>query len=67
MDWKFKKDVPQQGSSDGFWYDITDGGRIDPAEVLDSEEQIKKVKEALELLQDFEKALEHEGITDEEI
>lgn len=65
MEWKFKKDVPKQGSSDGFWYDIAEGGYIKPGEVLDDEEQLKKVNEAVELLRSFERALEAEGITEE--
>ena len=29
MEWKFKEDAERQGSSDGFWYDLVDGGYID--------------------------------------
>lgn len=65
MDWVFKKDVPEQGSSDGFWYDITIGGYINPEEILDDEKQVQQVKEAIALLQDFERALENNGFTGE--
>ena len=57
MEWKFKKDIEPQGSSDGFWYDITDGGYIRPEEILDDEEQVEKVNAAVDLLIDFEEAL----------
>ena len=43
-------DFSQFGGSDGFWYDITDGGYFKPEEALSDKEQIKKVNEAVELL-----------------
>lgn len=65
MNWKFKKDVPPQGSSDGFWYDITDGGYIKPEEILDDQVQLDTVNEAIKVLKSFEMALEAEGITED--
>lgn len=58
MDWKFKKDVEPQGSSDGFWYDITWGGYIKPEELLEDPAQLKQLQEAIKLVKGFEKALE---------
>ncbi len=42
------------GGSDGLWYDITDGGYCNPDEILTDAEQLKKVKDAVEILRDFE-------------
>ena len=58
IDWKFKENAELQGSADGFWYDITDGGYIEPDLLLDNKWQIAKVKEAVEILKDFEQAMD---------
>ncbi len=58
MDWKFKEELEPQGSSDGFWYDITVGGYIKPEELLEDEDQLKKLNEAIEIVRSFERALE---------
>lgn len=58
MDWQFKQDAPMQGSSNDFWYDMTDGGYIKPELVLADAEQLRLVSEAVALLKDFERALE---------
>lgn len=42
------------GCSDGFWYAIGDGGYFNPNDALEDAEQIKKVMEALNILQDLE-------------
>jgi len=55
--WKFKKYVEPQGSNNGFWYDISDGGYIRPDELLDDPKQNKKVAEAIDLLISFKEAL----------
>ena len=36
INWKFKENAELQGSTDGFWYDITDGGYIEPELLLDN-------------------------------
>jgi len=65
MDWKFKKDIPPQGSSDGFWYDITDGGYIRPKEILGDEEQLKILNEALRIVSNFEWTIKSKGILEQ--
>ena len=65
MDWKFKKNAKAQGSSDGFWYDITLGGYINLEEVLSDKEQINKLNKALEIVKSFEEALENNGLIEE--
>jgi hypothetical protein len=65
MDWKFKEDAEPQGSSDGFWYDITSGGYIKPEAVLADSEQLAQLKAALELVCSFETALEDNELLNE--
>lgn len=61
MEWKFKKDAEPQGSSDGFWYDLTQGGYIKLSDVLEDPEQIEKVQAAVALLSSLERSMkEHE-------
>lgn len=64
-DWDFSKDAKPQGSSDGFWYDLTDGGYIDIKAVLKHEDQIKKLQDAIDVVHSFEIALEREGLLNE--
>lgn len=63
--WKFKKDAEPQGSSDGFWYDLTSGGYISPSAVLEDEEQLKKLNDAIAVVSSFESALEDEELLNE--
>lgn len=65
MDWKLKVDAEPQGSSNGFWYDLAVGGYIDLDVVLDDEDQISRVEEALELLRSLEVALRDANILEE--
>ena len=64
MEWKFKPNVEPILSRD-FWYDLTNGGYIRPEELLDDEEQIKKLKKAIELIQSFGNALKEAGLIEE--
>ena len=62
IEWIFKPDAEPQGSSDGFWYDVTDGGYVKPEAVLADGEQVRKVKDAIDLLVDFKLAMEKKGL-----
>jgi len=42
------------GSSDGFWYDLTQGGYFKPEQVLADQKDIDRVNEALKVLEDLE-------------
>lgn len=63
--WEFKKNIESQGSSDGFWYDITYGGYIRPEELLENEHQLKQLNDALEVIRSFEEALEENELLNE--
>ena len=60
MKWKFKKNAEPQGSSDGFWYDLTKGGYIDLHELLVDDDQIEQIENAVAMLCEFEQSL-HEA------
>lgn len=63
--WNFKKDAEPQGSSNGFWYDLTSGGYIKPSMFLDDISQIKKIEDAIKLLISFEEALKDNELINE--
>ena len=65
MEWKFKKNLEPVGSSNGFWYDLTDGGYIIPKDILTNKDQITAVYEEIYLLESFEKALKNEELLNE--
>jgi len=62
IEWKFKDGAEPQGSSDGFWYDMTDGGYIAVDEALADDVQIAAVDHAVEVLQSFEAAMQKAGL-----
>jgi hypothetical protein len=65
MKWKFKNDAEPQGGGDGFWYDITCGGYIDPSKILDNENQLKELMNAIELVSSFENSMKKAGLINE--
>ena len=53
--WELADNLPiNVGGSDGFWYNVTDGGYCNVEEVLADEVDIKKVKDAIKTLREFE-------------
>lgn len=64
MKFKFKHDIEEGsvGISNGFFYDITHGGYIDPHELLEDPEQAEAVLEAAAILMEFEDQLCNEGL-----
>jgi len=46
--------------SDDFWYDLTSGGYLRPEEILENEDDIKKVKDAIFVLEDFQRSCEEQ-------
>ena len=64
-EWDFKKDAEKCGSSDGMWYDLTDGGYINPEELLEYKEQREQLYEAIRCLESFEAALKKANLLEE--
>ena len=65
MDWKLNKDAEPQGSSDGFWYDVTCGGYIDLPKLIADPEQLKKALDAIVLIESLQTALENNELLNE--
>lgn len=63
--WKIRKDAESQGSSDGFWYDLTDGGYIDLSLFIADKDQLKTAKDAVETLHSLQKTLENACLLNE--
>lgn len=47
-------------STDDFWYDITDGGYLKPEKILQKANDIKEVKDAIEVLKKFKRSCENQ-------
>lgn len=45
-------------SSSDFWYDLTDGGYLNPNEICESPEDAKKVQDAINTIKDFQESCE---------
>jgi hypothetical protein len=43
-----------------FWYDLTSGGYLKLEEILEDKEDIRRVKEAIEIICDFEQSCEEQ-------
>ena len=54
---KIKKSVIKDLNPDcDFFYDLTDGGYIDPMKLLESKDDAKKVIEAVKVVKEFQEA-----------
>lgn len=49
-----------EASSDDFWYDLTDGGYLNPEEILENKEDVDRVNEAIKVLQEFRDSCEEQ-------
>lgn len=47
-------------SSDDFWYDLTDGGYLNPAEILEDQDDIDRVNDAIDVLLEFRNSCEEQ-------
>jgi len=63
--WNFRDAAEPQGSSDGFWYDITSGGYIVFDELLADATQVKEANEAVALLMSLEQEMDDAGLLNE--
>jgi len=52
-------------NTDDFYYDLTDGGYLDPYEICENEDDAQRVIDALEIIEEFRKSCEEqiEGFT----
>ncbi len=57
---KFKKDASV--STNDFWYDLTDGGYINPRDLLEDEADIEKINDAIAIVEDFRNEMEEKEI-----
>ena len=65
IDWQFNPGI-KEFFTDDFWYDLTDGGYINPDKLLLYPAQANQVKEAIAVLESFKEALEeHFGMDDD--
>ncbi|OOF85610.1 hypothetical protein BKG93_04370 [Rodentibacter ratti] len=64
MQFKFKK-CEEPIFTDEPYYDLFDGGYLNPEELLDDAEQIKKVNEAIEIIKEYIKQAEELGVIEE--
>lgn len=63
--WDLKLDAEPQGSSNGFWYDLTDGGYIDLKKLLTNPDQIELANSAIATLKSLQDALEYAALLNE--
>jgi hypothetical protein len=56
---KIKKGLEVNMDCD-FWYDLTDGGYIEPEKLCANKEDAKKVLDAIAVVKDFQNSLEEE-------
>lgn len=64
MELKLKEGQLEVVSTSDFWYDLTDGGYIEPEEYL-TEEAAKKVREAIEIIEEYRSLLEYNELLEE--
>lgn len=50
-----KEEIASIIDNEGFWYALSDGGYLKPEEVLDDENDIRKVEEAIEIIREFQR------------
>ncbi len=63
MTFKFKAGA--EIITDDFWYDLTDGGYIEPSKILSDKAQIEEVERAIALLRSFKEQAEDDGVMEE--
>jgi hypothetical protein len=47
-------------SSSDFWYDLTDGGYLDPFKICKNKEDSEKVSAAIKIIKDFQSSCEEQ-------
>jgi len=49
-----------QVSTMEFWYDLTDGGYLNPDEILENPEDAKRARDSIAVIKDFENSCEEQ-------
>lgn len=49
-----------EASTSDFWYDLTDGGYLNPDDICENSNDAKKVKEAIKVIKDFQDSCEEQ-------
>ena len=65
IEWELDLEAEPQGSSNGFWYDLTDGGYIDLSKLLKNSDQLEMAYGAISLLHSLEVALDNNTLLNE--
>ena len=47
-------------SSSDFWYDLTDGGYLNPEEILEDPKDVKRVLNAIKVIREFERSCDEQ-------
>jgi len=47
-------------STSDFWYDLTKGGYLNPEEILESKNDVDRVKNAINVVMEFEQSCEEQ-------
>ena len=63
--WELDLKAEPQGSSDGFWYDLTDGGYIDLEKLITNKAQLNIALKAIEILESLQDTLENNSLLNE--
>jgi hypothetical protein len=67
-DWKLKPLIPTYDiENNDFWYDLTMGGYIKIEDYLSDGSQINKLEDAINIVRSFERLLEENCSTDEDL
>jgi hypothetical protein len=55
---KLKKGLAN--TTDNFWYDLFEGGYLNPEDICEDKEDAKKVREAIRVLDDYKNSCEEQ-------
>jgi len=56
---KIKENLQEVQTAD-FWYDLSKGGYLDPEKLCENEDDAKKVREAIKVVEEFESSCEEQ-------
>jgi hypothetical protein len=62
---KFKKGAKQEIGSEDIWYALTEGGYLNPADVISDKKQLEELEAAIALVQAFIQQCYDDGVIEE--